>query len=125
MDVLCVGVRERMCGYPISDRTCMEMLLKLSRLSRQQQQQQQLQLDSLDLNFSKTMLDIMIPKCRTYRSLDQGFFQDPIGGYTPQQTCSTPNAQTPDGSQFGLHPSRSVSPSKLKILQESPIPRLR
>jgi hypothetical protein len=39
-----------------------------------------------------------------------GIFREPHWGLNPQQTCSTPKPQTPNGSQFGLHPSHSVTP---------------
>jgi hypothetical protein len=34
----------------------------------------------------------------------QGIFPGPPIGVNPQQICNTPKAQTPNGSQFGLHP---------------------
>jgi hypothetical protein len=39
------------------------------------------------------------------------FFPDtPLGVINPQQPCNPPNHRSPMGSQFGLHPSHSVTP---------------
>jgi hypothetical protein len=44
-------------------------------------------------------------RCRDFNCVDRDFFQTPIGGLNPQQTCNTPNHRiTRSGSQFGLHP---------------------
>jgi hypothetical protein len=43
-------------------------------------------------------------------TLYRDFFQAPIGGYILQQTCNIPIQTTdPNGYQFGLHPSQSVT----------------